>query len=113
MPVEGQEAVGLSEEKSSDEVVPVVVPEPLHHPAHSRPVSQISGANVEGSKDSTGEEGVQFQDVRRLQAVSVSAEYLCGHHQVEERGGSLAQSDGNVSQAVVLSLRDLSSVIHI
>ena len=57
---------------------------------------------MEGSKDSTGEEGVQFQDVRRLQAVSVSAEYLCGHHQVEERGGGLAQRDANMNQDVSL-----------
>ena len=58
---------------------------------------------MEGSEDSTGEERVQFQDVTRLQAVSVSAEYLCGHHQVEEGGGSLAQRDANMNQ--VISLR--------
>ena len=74
--VESEEPVSLSDEKTRDEVVPVVVTEPLHHLAQITPGSQISGSNVYGCQDSTVENGVEFINMLRLQTVSVSLEYL-------------------------------------
>ena len=76
VPVESEEPVSLSDEKTRDEVVPVVVTEPLNHPAQRSPVSQISGSDVYWCKDTTGKKGVQFINMWRLQTVSVSLEYL-------------------------------------
>ena len=79
--------VGLGEDDPGDEVLPVVVADPLDGPADVSPACEVPGADLGRGEQGAGHQDVELEHVEGLQVKLELLEYSHSHDQVEDTGG--------------------------